>query len=156
MDWGLALASAKARQVACTLSLPMVSLLSLPPLAERRSHADAFRYHLEVTSGGDPLEGLPWWRAAPLRLAHLATSVLRTLWLLLLFGPVLLTAPVALQLNLARAEWIEMLRKTLEAAGGAGCRALGWGWGGVIEETEQGRDEGGKHAGPCRAVVLVS
>lgn len=101
--------------------LPVTLALTVAELARssRTSHADAFRYHLEVTSGGDPLEGLPWWRAAPLRLAHLATSVLRTLWLLLLFGPVLLTAPVALQLNLARAEWIEMLRKTLEAAGPA-------------------------------------
>ncbi len=76
--------------------------------------------------------------------------MLRTLWLLLLFGPVLLTAPVALQLNMARAEWIELLRKTLEAAGGAGHGALGagnWGAGGRVRGPVQGSGKGEACAG---------
>lgn len=80
-------------------------------------------------------------------MAGLLENLARSVWLLLLFAPVLLTAPVALQLQWKRAEWIELLRKTLEAAGrvgwgGAGVRGAGVGWGGVGVG-------GGRAAGSC-------
>ncbi len=91
------------------------------------------------TPGGSDL---PWWQALPLQMAALLTSLGRSLWLLLLFAPVLLSAPVALQLQFRRAEWIELLRKTLEAAGGwtAGVgKRDGWvgvAWGDVRRHGE--------------------
>jgi hypothetical protein len=65
-----------------------------------------------------------YWAHAKQRFHDLVegmTNVLRALWLVLIFTPVVLSAPLALQLNLYRAEWMELLRRTLEAGGG--CRA---------------------------------
>lgn len=53
-----------------------------------------------------------------------AINLVRTLYLLLLFGPVLLTAPIALSLGMKRSEWMELLRKTLETAGERACRIV--------------------------------
>lgn len=44
--------------------------------------------------------------------------VTRVLWLLALFTPVIMCAPVALSWNMGRAEWMRLLRMTLESAGG--------------------------------------
>ncbi|KXZ44199.1 hypothetical protein GPECTOR_71g560 [Gonium pectorale] len=98
--------------------LPVTLALTVAELARGSSSAsaDAFQFYLEVPSSA-PGEA-PWWAALPLQMASLLTSIGRSLWLLLLFAPVLLTAPIALQMQFKRAEWIELLRKTLEAAGG--------------------------------------
>jgi hypothetical protein len=46
-------------------------------------------------------------------------NVGRAAWLALIFTPVLLSAPLALSWDVYRAEWMELLRKTLEAGGPA-------------------------------------
>ncbi|GFR39830.1 hypothetical protein Agub_g324 [Astrephomene gubernaculifera] len=101
-------------------NLPVTLALTVAELyrSSRTSHADAFRFYLEVPPSS-PEDQQPWWQALPLQMASLLSSLARSLWLLLLFAPVLLSAPVALQLQFRRAEWIELLRRTLEAAGPA-------------------------------------
>ncbi|GIL43854.1 hypothetical protein Vafri_1448 [Volvox africanus] len=100
-------------------NLPVTLALTVAELARssRSAQADTFSFYLDVPTA-DPSDR-PWWQALPLQMAALLVSVGRSLWLLLLFAPVLLSAPVALQLQFRRAEWIELLRKTLEAAGPA-------------------------------------
>lgn len=63
-----------------------------------------------------------WLGATALALAEAITHTARVVWLLLIFAPVLLSSPLALQLNLYRAEWMELLRRTLEAGGERGVR----------------------------------
>jgi aarF domain-containing kinase len=50
----------------------------------------------------------------------------RLLWLAALFAPVLLTAPLALQWGWRRADWMALLRATLEAAGPAWVKWGQW------------------------------
>lgn len=72
--------------------------------------------------GDTPLGGTGWLtsaRAAAESLLDAAASLARMLMLWLLFAPVVLSAPLALALDLKRAEWMELLRRTLEAAGPA-------------------------------------
>lgn len=75
--------------------------------------------------------GASWRRAlaAALAVAGAAwaavTFAARMAWLSVLFAPVVLTAPVALQWGWRRAEWMELLRVTLEAAGVSNPGSLG-------------------------------
>eukprot|EP00798_Chlamydomonas_sp_ICE-L_P002142 gene2142-18191_t len=46
-------------------------------------------------------------------------SLTRLMWLMLIFGPVIFSSPLALQYNLYRDEWMELLRVTLHTAGPA-------------------------------------
>ncbi|MEW5312540.1 MAG: hypothetical protein WDW38_004169 [Sanguina aurantia] len=46
-------------------------------------------------------------------------NMFRTMWLLIIFAPVIITSPIALIWDVKRSEWMEMLRKTLESAGPA-------------------------------------
>lgn len=46
-------------------------------------------------------------------------NIVRIFWLCVLFAPVLCSCPLALVLDFKRAEWLELLRMTLEAAGPA-------------------------------------
>lgn len=92
----------------CTHTLPSCS-----------SKADAFTYHYDMPH--HEYLPLPWWQAAPAAAYHAAVSFLRSILLLLVFAPVLLTAPVALSLDWKRGEWMELLRKTLEYAGVGVC-----------------------------------
>jgi len=62
---------------------------------------------------------LPWWRAAGAAVLEAAIHTCRALWLVAIFVPVALSAPLALVWNLYRAEWMELLRRTLEAGGPA-------------------------------------
>ncbi|GIL81924.1 hypothetical protein Vretimale_1497 [Volvox reticuliferus] len=100
-------------------NLPVTLALTVAEIARnsRSARADTFSFYLDVPTA-DPSDR-PWWQALPLQMAALLVNMGRSLWLLLLFAPVLLSAPVALQLQFRRAEWIELLRKTLEAAGPA-------------------------------------
>ncbi|KAG2448971.1 hypothetical protein HYH02_005725 [Chlamydomonas schloesseri] len=105
--------------------LPVALALAVVELwrSSRIAHADAAQLQFQIeetpaTTGDEP-GSLAWWQELPLQMAGLLENLARSLWLLLLFAPVLLTAPVALQLQWKRAEWIELLRKTLEAAGPA-------------------------------------
>ena len=58
-----------------------------------------------------------WWQVAAAHFLTTAWHLTRLTWLLLLFAPVFISAPLALSWGLYRPEWMELLRKTLEAAG---------------------------------------
>ncbi|KAF5834796.1 ABC1 family-domain-containing protein [Dunaliella salina] len=61
----------------------------------------------------------PWYRTAIMSMASCAMNMSRVLFLLALFAPVLMFAPVALSWNMGRLEWMSLLRRTLECAGPA-------------------------------------
>ncbi|CAL8470433.1 g9975 [Coccomyxa elongata] len=65
------------------------------------------------------------WRARSLLSAvghfiwEVSADLLRAVWLTILFAPLAVLAPFALQYNMRRQEWMELLRSTLESAGPA-------------------------------------
>ncbi|GAX81695.1 hypothetical protein CEUSTIGMA_g9123.t1 [Chlamydomonas eustigma] len=63
------------------------------------------------------LAARPWWRSLSMQWLSTVWHVTRLTWLLFIFMPVFLSAPLALKWNLYRSEWMELLRKTLETAG---------------------------------------
>lgn len=58
-----------------------------------------------------------WWRSTGAALLEGLIQGVRALWLVAIFLPVALSAPLALSWNIYRAEWMELLRRTLEAGG---------------------------------------
>jgi hypothetical protein len=71
--------------------------------------------------------GEPWLRAVWQELLETLMVLQRLLFIFLLFTPVVASAPLALALDFKRAEWLELLRKSLEAAGGPAGAACTWG-----------------------------
>jgi hypothetical protein len=77
-----------------------------------------------LTAACSPLQvpastsGEMWIRAVWQELLETVLVLQRLLWIFLLFLPVAASAPLALSLDFKRAEWMELLRKSLEAAGG--------------------------------------
>ncbi len=111
-----------------TLALVMAELLrsggealALAPSAGNRAAPDA-----EALAAARAAAARPWWRSHLARLATTVWHVVRLTWLLLIFTPVFLSAPLALRWNVYRAEWMELLRKTLETAGAVSVGAGGW------------------------------
>jgi aarF domain-containing kinase len=68
--------------------------------------------------------GEPWLRAVWQEVLESLLVLQRLLFIFLLFAPVVASAPLALTLDFKRAEWLELLRKSLAAAGGC-CWGLG-------------------------------
>lgn len=58
-----------------------------------------------------------WWRMATSEILTAMWHLTRLAWLAFVFAPVVLAAPFALSWGWYRAEWMEMLRRSLETAG---------------------------------------
>lgn len=85
----------------------------------RGAGAEGFDCTLEVPQTPDKFLPGSWWGQVLGELQEAISNVMRVVWLMILFAPVAITAPLALYLDIKRLEWMELLRKTLEAAGPA-------------------------------------
>jgi len=89
-------------------------------LTTRRAQAQGFEMALPAGyQAALQASAGPWYRTAIISMANCAMHMSRVLFLLALFAPVLMFAPVALSWNMGRLEWMTLLRRTLECAGPA-------------------------------------
>jgi len=84
--------------------------------SDRAAKARQFEFYVSAPSGSGTLRPA-WWRDMAASLASTTMHMARLTWLMFLFAPVILSAPLALMWNLYRSEWMELLRRTLETAG---------------------------------------
>jgi aarF domain-containing kinase len=69
----------------------------------RHVRAEGFRYSLDVPDQASALRSHSWWRTVLHEAGEAVVNVWRIVWLLLLFTPLALSAPLAFQLNFKRA-----------------------------------------------------